>query len=128
LTLPAYAQKGDPKRGADVFGAKNCASCHPGGDNALEHEKPLKGAAFLKKYPTDESIARRIREGSSNGRMPSFSPSLLSQQELRDVIAYVRSLTPAAKPPSAKPPAKGVMKCPEPSPVLKKSSTSLKRK
>nr|AIA18490.1 Cytochrome C oxidase, cbb3-type, subunit III [uncultured bacterium] len=89
--------KGDPKRGAQVFKAANCIMCHPGGGNALEPAKPLKGASFLKKYPTDESVARQIREGSKNGTMPSFRKDVLTDQQLVDVISYVRALTPPMK-------------------------------
>jgi hypothetical protein len=60
----------------------------------MEPTKPLHGAGFLKKYPTDEAIAKRIREGSPNGIMPAFYKSQLPDKDLIDVIAYIRSLTP----------------------------------
>ena len=69
--------------------------CHPGGNNALEPTKPLRGATFVKKYPNDELIAKRIREGSPNGTMPSFYKDQINDKELVDLIAYVRSLTPS---------------------------------
>jgi cytochrome c6 len=103
LNAPAFAQKGNPAHGASLFKALNCAMCHPGGNNAMEPTKPLHGAAFLKKYPNDELIAKRIREGSTNGIMPPFYKSQLPDKDLVDVIAYIRSLTP---PPTKCPPVK----------------------
>jgi mono/diheme cytochrome c family protein len=95
LSTPAYAQKGNPAHGAEIFKRANCVMCHPGGNNALEPSKPIRGASFLKKYPTDELIAKRIREGSPNGTMPSFYKDQINDKELVDLIAYVRSLTPS---------------------------------
>jgi mono/diheme cytochrome c family protein len=66
--------------------------CHPGGGNALDPGKSLNTASFLKRYPTDEQVAQRIREGSPNGTMPAFRKDQMSDQDLVDVIAYIRSL------------------------------------
>lgn len=113
--MPAYAQKGNPARGAEIFKRANCVMCHPGGDNALEPRKPIRGAAFLQKYPTDESVAKRIREGSPNGTMPAFYRDQINDKELVDLIAYVRSLTPGKQTqqlPTKQPPVKQPAKAP----------------
>lgn len=97
MCLPAQAQKTSIERGYKVFKALNCEMCHPGGDNAMEPAKPIHGAAFLKRYPDDEAIARRIREGSPSGIMPPFRKDVLTDQQLVDVIAYIRSLSTKTK-------------------------------
>ncbi len=94
MTRVEAQMRGDVGRGATVFRSMNCAMCHPGGGNAIRPEKPLKGAGFANKYRDDESIAVMIREGSPNGVMPPFRESQMTTQQLFDVIAYVRSLTP----------------------------------
>jgi len=97
--MPAEAQmRGDAMRGAAVFRAMNCVMCHAGGGNSLRPEKPLKGVGFANKYRGDESIAVMIREGSPNGLMPAFRQSQLTDQQLFDVICYIRSLTPKQRP------------------------------
>jgi mono/diheme cytochrome c family protein len=95
----AHAQSsGDVARGRKIFSALNCEMCHPGGGNALEPTKPLKGAGFAKKYSSDNAIAMLIRNGSQNGGMPAFRRDQLTDQQLCDLIAYLRSLTPRSAP------------------------------
>lgn len=84
-------------RGREHFHALNCSMCHPGGSNSVDPSKPLKGPGFQKKYPTDEHIAAIIRCGSTNGGMPAFRKDQLSDQQLVELIAFIRSLTPATK-------------------------------
>ena len=107
--MPALAAKSPAERGAEVFKKANCVMCHPGGDNAMEPKKPIRGAAFLKKYPTDAMIVKRIREGSPNGVMPAFYKDQIDDRQMTELVAYIRSLTPCSKPcpvkPAAKPPA-----------------------
>lgn len=102
LALPAFAQqnKSSVARGQAVFKAVNCVMCHESGGNMMDPAKPIKGSKFVLKYPTDESVAKRIREGSPNGVMPAFHKDQLPDKDLVDVIAYIRSLTPVIKCPS----------------------------
>jgi mono/diheme cytochrome c family protein len=87
--------------------------CHSHGDNSMVPDKPIHGANFLKKYPTDEMIAQRIREGSPNGIMPAFYKDQINDRELVDLIAYVRSLTPSSQPKQpSKQPTKQITKQP----------------
>lgn len=65
-----------------------CNSCHPGA-NAGAGPK-ISGAEFHKKYPLDENIVKVVRGG--RGGMPSFSDSILSQEQLEAIVAYLRSL------------------------------------
>ncbi len=74
-------------------GQPGCNRCHPGGERGLG--PALHGAAFEAKHPTDETIRRQIRIGG--GGMPAFSADRLSEQELEDVIAYIRWLGDRSK-------------------------------
>jgi mono/diheme cytochrome c family protein len=75
--------------GRAVFvGEAGCNRCHPGGERGLAPR--LHGAEFEAKHPTDETIRRQIRTGG--GGMPAFTPDRLTEQQLEDVIAYVRWL------------------------------------
>lgn len=70
------------ERGALVF-ASTCYKCHPGGEAGLGpalNDKPLPG--FL--------VRTQVRQGL--GTMPSFSDEALPDDQLDDVVAYVRAL------------------------------------
>lgn len=97
----AFGQSGDVKRGNDLF-HKNCASCH---GNAGKGDGPA--AAALKPKPrdltdkaymgalSDEQLATVIKKGGpALGKSPLMPPlgGALKDQDLADVIAYVRSL------------------------------------
>jgi len=71
-----------------------CMGCHVGGGNIINANKPIKGSAFLKKYPDDAQIASIIRHGLSGTAMPAYSIDRLSDEQLEKLIAYIRSLTP----------------------------------
>lgn len=85
-------RKPDATRGRELFEAMNCSMCHPGGDNALNPTKPLRGAVFRKMFPNDGDIARLIRSGVKDTSMDSFDKSRLSDEQLYDIIAFIRSL------------------------------------
>lgn len=81
-------------RGKQVFEKATCIVCHPGGGNNLNPYKPLKGPAFAKEFVSDASLVKVIREGIKGTSMPKFNQARLSDADLKDLIAYVRSLTP----------------------------------
>lgn len=96
--VPGFAaNKGDLKRGKKVFQDGQCAICHTDGGNNLNPERPLKGAVFIKRYPLNKDIEleKIIRKGITEKGMPSFGKDKLSDQDLKDVVVYIRSLTPA---------------------------------
>lgn len=101
------AQAADPKRGAQLYKQNTCAMCHPGGDNLMCPSRPLKGAGFLKRFPTDAAIEKVIRDGVPNTAMSGFDNERISAAEMKDIIAYIRALSPPGKQlaGSAKPPA-----------------------
>ncbi|MBY0546351.1 MAG: cytochrome c [Candidatus Obscuribacterales bacterium] len=92
---PPPPQKADIKRGAELFDKNTCSQCHLHGSNMIEPTKPLKGPGFAKKFPRDEQIAAIVRKGVPGTGMPSTGKDMLSDRELCDIIAYIRSLTPA---------------------------------
>lgn len=77
---------GDPGRGKVLY-SSFCAGCHaPEVGLAPAHNTP----SFRARYPTDNAIALVVRSGRHP--MPGFTPNELSDQNLMDVISYLRSL------------------------------------
>jgi alcohol dehydrogenase (cytochrome c) len=67
-----------------------CASCHGGDANGGEH-----GPAIARRIAnrTDEQLANIIHDGFPAGGMPAFN---ISAEEIRGLIAYLRTLKPPA--------------------------------
>jgi mono/diheme cytochrome c family protein len=85
----ANPEGGDPARGAELF-TQTCAGCH--GANRLAPD--LSNPTF-QKTATADFLARTIKNGRADTPMPSFQrPGAdgLSDDEVRDLVAYVRSL------------------------------------
>lgn len=95
---PVALSRTDAKRGAKLFAKLTCASCHPGGGNTINPRKPLKGPAFQQKFAQDAVIAAIVRAGIYGTAMPGFDKEHLSDGDLSDIIAYIRSLTPRNMP------------------------------
>jgi mono/diheme cytochrome c family protein len=73
------------ERGRAVF-MVNCHQCHPGGEAGLGpalNDKPL--PEFLKKF--------QVRHGL--GTMPSFSEEKISDEQLDDLMEYLKALRKA---------------------------------
>jgi len=81
------------KRGKMLFVKATCWGCHPHGDNAVNGDKPLKGANFCRKYKTDAELAIVIRRGNEKAGMPPFPPGKLNEPDLKQIIFFVRSLS-----------------------------------
>jgi len=105
LSATAYAQE-NKNAGKGVFD-KHCTQCHGINGNAdtkLGHMLNKPPANFtnpdyrdsrgkkLSTY-TDEELENKIRYGSKGTAMPSWKATL-SDEEISDVLAYVRSLQP----------------------------------
>jgi len=112
----AVASKGDPARGEQVFALAGGCGCHtpeqgPVGAGGVEIETPF-GTFFSTNVTpdrehgigdwTDEEIARAIRVGTLPGGdveppvMPYQLYAGMADDDLRDLIAYLRTLPPAA--------------------------------
>ena len=85
---------GDAKRGEQAFKKATCASCHPGGGNIVNPKDPLKGPKFAAEFKDDAKIEKVVRDGIKGTPMPAFSKARLSDEDLKDIVAYIRSLTP----------------------------------
>ena len=93
-SMALAASQGNPAKGAKVFEKATCAGCHPGGGNAMNPQKPLHGPAFAAKYKDDAQLVKVIRCGIKNSAMPPFSKDMVSDVEMKDLVAYLRSLIP----------------------------------
>lgn len=81
-------------RGSAIFERATCAGCHPAGGNSLHPSRPLKGKAFRARYKDDSSIEHVIRQGVPNTGMPGFGKDQINDRDMRDLLAYLKSLTP----------------------------------
>ncbi len=104
VSAQSAAQNGDAEKGETVY-IKRCLQCHGDeGDGlgpAAERLNPpprdftlglykIKSSAFDADLPNDEDLFRMVRDGMPGTAMPGWS-DLLSEQEIRDVIAYIKS-------------------------------------
>ena len=89
---------GDAAAGQAVF-ARSCTPCHPNANAGIG--PALHGPAFTSRYPDDAAIAAVIRQG--RGKMPAFSSASLPDQDLTNVVAYLRGLGSGAIAPEATP-------------------------
>lgn len=90
-------KKASLKKGKELFTRNLCAECHKNGGNSVRPSKPIKGPKFSKKYKTDEQLVKVIREGVMSASMPSFGVSVISDEEMKDLIYYVRSFSKTPK-------------------------------
>jgi mono/diheme cytochrome c family protein len=107
-SLPAAPPVSVPPSAGDVSAGQakfltTCFGCHPNGNAGIG--PALHGTAFASRYPDDAAITGLVRGG--RGGMPAFGSDKLSDADMTNVIAYVRSL-PAA------PPAAAVVVVPQP--------------
>ena len=86
------------KAGKMLFVKATCWGCHPHGENSMNGDKPLKGPRFTKKYQNDEELMQTIRRGSVKRGMPPFPVEKLSEQDLKQIVVFIRSLYCSAKP------------------------------
>lgn len=86
------AGAGNPNKGQQIYA--QCASCH-NADSALRKVGPGLKGLFKKKIlangmrPTEAGVRAMIEQGGKG--MPSYQ-SMLSAQQKKDLIAYLRTL------------------------------------
>ena len=87
--LPPAPRGGSPQNGRILY-ARNCAGCH--GVNGKGGIAPALANPSFQAAATDEFIVETIRQGRVNTPMPSFGRAGVNQNELADLLAWVREL------------------------------------
>ncbi|HYX69391.1 MAG TPA: c-type cytochrome, partial [Terriglobales bacterium] len=86
------ALQGDSRRGLSLF-LRNCAGCH--GMEGRGGIAPEIGNPVFQQAATDAFIVRTIRSGRVGTAMPAFQSKeapALSDQDIADVLAFLRTL------------------------------------
>jgi len=86
----AYAA-GDAAKGKKVFEKMGCIGCHANGGNDVNPRKPLKGKEFDALFADDKAIKKIVREGVTGTPMRAFSKRAISDSDLCNLIAYIRT-------------------------------------
>ncbi|MBI3149119.1 MAG: c-type cytochrome [Betaproteobacteria bacterium] len=110
---PAAAKPGTADKGKGIYDQR-CTWCHgaegDGAGAAKEFLNPpprdftggnykIKSSFFDDMVPSDEDVFRMIRDGMPGTAMPGWS-DLLSEQDMWDLVAYVKSFAQYDKPPA----------------------------
>jgi len=90
LAAAQSATTGDMEKGRQVFVKDGCYECH-----GYAGQGGRDGARLAQTTMPPASFVRYVRRPS--GAMPAFTQKVLSDQELADIYAFLKSL-PAAKP------------------------------
>lgn len=109
----AAANPGDAAKGKEIYN-KRCTWCHGAegaGDGAAKNRLnppprdftsgnyKIKTSSFEDMTPNDDDIFRMIRDGMPGTAMPGWT-SLLNEQDMWDLVAYVKSFAGYDKPPA----------------------------
>src|SRR5215467_2589899 len=85
------APSGNAEKGRQLFMKQNCYYCHgTGGQGGRDGARIAQTALNL------QGLMRYVRKPT--GGMPAFTEKILSDQELTDIYAYLKSLPPAKAP------------------------------
>jgi mono/diheme cytochrome c family protein len=95
--VAATQTAGDAKHGKELFTKYSCYACHGfSGQNG-------NGARLVPmKFPQAGFIAY-VRNPPRPNQMPSFSPKVLTDADLADIYAYIRTLPDSSPPPASIP-------------------------
>ena len=91
FAAPQTAPAGSAEKGKQLFMKQNCYYCH-----GTSGQGGRDGARIAQTALNVQGLIRYVRKPA--GAMPAFTEKILSDQELTDIYAYLKSL-PAAKPP-----------------------------
>jgi len=86
---PAAAPAGDVAKGKAVFERTGCYQCH-GLQGQGGREGPRIASPVPLAWPALSTFVR-----TTKGDMPPYTENVLSNQELADIYAYMRSIPPA---------------------------------
>lgn len=87
---PQTTAAGNAEKGKQLFLKQNCYYCH-----GTSGQGGRDGARIAQTSLNLQGLMRYVRKPT--GAMPAFTEKILSDQELTDIYAYLKSL-PAAKP------------------------------
>ncbi|MDO8472335.1 MAG: c-type cytochrome [Dehalococcoidia bacterium] len=82
--------KGDADHGAKLYTSLGCAACHGAGGKGSAFAPALNTPAFASKFAADSDIVTIMRNGK--GMMPAFDSGRLTNGDMADLIAFMRSL------------------------------------
>lgn len=90
LTLPAFSLRADD---AKAVWMKKCALCH-GADGSGKPAMKTKDytKADVQAKMTDEEILKAIKDGVPNSKMKKGYSDKLTEQEIKDQLAFIRAL------------------------------------
>ena len=91
IAAPQTAPAGNVEKGKQLFMKQNCYYCH-----GTAGQGGRDGARIAQTSLNLQGVIRYVRKPA--GAMPAFTEKILSDQELTDIYAYLKSL-PAAKQP-----------------------------
>src|SRR3990167_2301545 len=110
---PAMAKPGTAAKGKEIYD-KRCTWCHgdegDGAGAAKERLLPpprdftsgnykIKTSGFDEMVPSDDDVFRMIRDGMPGTAMPGWQ-DILAEQDMWDLVAYVKSFAQYDKPPA----------------------------
>jgi mono/diheme cytochrome c family protein len=91
IAAPQNTPAGNAEKGRQLFMKQNCYYCH-----GTSGQGGRDGARIAQTALNVQGLIRYVRKPA--GAMPAFTEKILSDQELTDIYAYLKSL-PAAKAP-----------------------------
>ncbi|MCE5262843.1 MAG: c-type cytochrome [Deltaproteobacteria bacterium] len=78
--------------GERLFGT-NCAGCHPRGENVINPALPVIGSRILNDLDSFTKFNRNpLKSDGSKGTMPAFPKDKVSDQELKQLYEYLKSI------------------------------------
>jgi DMSO reductase family type II enzyme heme b subunit len=113
VAATAWAKPGDAAKGKTIY-EQRCTWCHGDKGDGLGAAKDflnppprdftsgnykIKSSVFEDMTPSDEDIFRMIRDGMPGTAMPGWS-ELLAEQDMWDLVAYVKTFAGYDKPPT----------------------------
>jgi len=79
--------------GGEKIFETHCVSCHPGGGNVMDPDKPLKTSHRLKDFESFVAFIRHPEEP-----MPTFSPAQVSDGDAKELYRYITKVLVPSNP------------------------------